>query len=160
MTASCKISVGLDFTGPALFLSIINIKKILRRVISLSILFDSNSLIIAEKSLDALSLRQSVISSNLANVDTPGYKSHTVVFEDILKRFLSSSGSSINSSRLNNLQPQIRENKDSSLRDDGNNVDITAEKIELSRTQLQYEYLIRAVSSELSRMKYVINEGR
>ncbi|MGI5891305.1 MAG: flagellar basal body rod protein FlgB [Bacillota bacterium] len=126
----------------------------------MSILFDSNSLIIAEKSLDALSLRQSVISSNLANVDTPGYKSHTVVFEDILKRFLSSSGSSINSSRLNNLQPQIRENKDSSLRDDGNNVDITAEKIELSRTQLQYEYLIRAVSSELSRMKYVINEGR
>ena len=38
------------------------------------------------KSLDAVWLRQRVISNNIANSETPGYKSKTVEFESLLRR--------------------------------------------------------------------------
>ena len=40
-----------------------------------------NSLSLMTKALDGLWKRQEVISNNLANVDTPGYKSQYVTFE-------------------------------------------------------------------------------
>ena len=45
-------------------------------------LVDTNLL---ERALDAASLRQQVISSNIANVNTEGYDSQRVVFESHLK---------------------------------------------------------------------------
>ncbi len=122
--------------------------------------FNGNiSLNIAEKGLNALWLRQRVISSNLANIDTPGYKARSVEFEDILKRAVNKKGE-VSEHKLNTLAPRIRENTSSALREDGNNVDAGAENIELARLQIQYDFLSRAVSGELARMKYVIDEGK
>ena len=41
---------------------------------------------ILEQALDGLSSRQAAISSNLANIDTPGYQAQTVDFETALQR--------------------------------------------------------------------------
>ena len=40
------------------------------------------------KGLDALWMRQRVISNNIANATTPGYKSKSVEFENVLKSVL------------------------------------------------------------------------
>ena len=48
-------------------------------------LVDTNLL---ERALDAASLRQQVISSNIANVNTEGYDSQRVVFESHLKEVM------------------------------------------------------------------------
>ena len=115
------------------------------------------SLELAQKSLDALWLKQTVISSNLANVDTPGYKSRTVEFESILEDALSQAGS-LTESDLDSIEAEVKVDYTTAAREDGNNVDVDAESIELARVQMQYEYLIRAVSSELERTKYVVTE--
>jgi flagellar basal-body rod protein FlgB len=49
---------------------------------------------ILEQALDGLASRQSAISSNLANIDTPGYHAQTVDFETALRQEAQSMGSS------------------------------------------------------------------
>lgn len=120
------------------------------------------SIAAAQKSLDALWLRSQVISDNIANIDTPGYKSKTVEFEKLLERMLSTSapaGGAGLESRLSSLRPKITQNDDVSLKEDGNSVDVEEQNIELIRTILQYETVSTAVSSELSRMKYAVSAG-
>lgn len=124
-------------------------------------LFNSGILSLMHKSLDALWLRQKVISNNIANLDTPGYKSKSVEFEDILSSKLDFSNDDQNlDSRIQTIEPEITQDNITAVRKDGNNVDIDVQNIELVRTQIQYEYMTRMISDALSREKYVINEGR
>ena len=119
--------------------------------------FDSGILSVTEKGLDALWLRQQVISGNIANIDTPGYKCKSVEFEDLLTRALQQ-GDVTDSTE--NIRPKVITRENTQAREDGNNVDIDAENIELVRTQLAYEALARAVSAQYSRIKYAITEGK
>jgi len=124
------------------------------------LLNDSNFRIM-QKSLDALWLRQKVISNNIANIDTPGYKSKRVEFENILNNQLTSLNNDQGTNdQLQSIEPQIIEDNKYIMREDGNNVDIDAQNIELVRTQIQYEYMTRMISSAISREKYAITEGR
>jgi flagellar basal-body rod protein FlgB len=119
------------------------------------------SLTLAQQSLDALWLRQQTIGDNIANVDTPGYKRKMVAFEDLLKQAASGArdGNTL-AQRLDSVSPQVAEDQSTALREDGNNVDIDAESIELARAVIQYRYMSRIASSEISRLKYAITEGR
>lgn len=119
-------------------------------------IFRDPKYLLMQKSLDALWLRQRVVANNIANIDTPGYKSKQVRFEDLLQRqiFFDSD------IRDADLEPQITETKNLSVREDGNNVDIDFENLEMVRTQIQYEYMIRKLSDEFSKLRYVISEGR
>lgn len=117
--------------------------------------FNSPDLMIAQKSLDALWLRQKVISNNLANSDTPGYKCQSVAFENILEKALKSTGTDLSS-----LKPKVMENDSTQMREDGNNVDREEQNIELARTQIQYEVMVRLISDDLSRMRYAISGGK
>jgi len=124
------------------------------------LLNDSNFRIM-QKSLDALWLRQKVISNNIANIDTPGYKSKRVEFENILNNQLTSLNNDQGTNdQLQSREPQIIEDNKYIMREDGNNVDIDAQNIELVRTQIQYEYMTRMISNAISREKYAITEGR
>jgi flagellar basal-body rod protein FlgB len=123
---------------------------------------NSLSLNVLQKSLDGLWLRQRAISDNLANVDTPNYKSKTVTFEQQLSEILSDyTGDNEDLYQsIQQLNPQVEENTATSLRQDGNNVDIDSENVELARTTLQYQYMVRKISDDFSRLRYVINGGR
>ncbi len=88
----------------------------------------SQSMALLQKSLDALWLRQKVITDIIANNDTPGYKSKSVAFEEVLKKTVGSGN--VNEKeledKLQSLEPKVLESKGSSMREDGNNVDIDA----------------------------------
>lgn len=120
------------------------------------------SMSILQKSLDAVWLRQRVISNNIANIDTPGYKSGSVRFEDILNKRINGNYKNIQSLKkaLDKTKPRVVVNEDTFVREDGNNVVIDKEQIELARAQLQYDYLISSLVSQLDRLKYAINGGR
>jgi flagellar basal-body rod protein FlgB len=47
---------------------------------------------ILEQALDGLSRRESLIASNLANIDTPGYRSQSIDFESALRNEMASQG--------------------------------------------------------------------
>ena len=121
-------------------------------------LSNTGSLLISQKSLDALWLRQKVISNNIANIDTPGYKSQRVAFEDILDKAIGSNPKNL-INKITNIEPEIIENNTSQIREDGNNVDIDAENIELTRAEIQYQCMVQLISAEISRMKYAIKGG-
>lgn len=115
-----------------------------------------------QKSLDALWMKQKTIDQNIANFETPGYKSQHVVFNDMLKKELERSGSSnsSNSARSTRTLARVVTNKGTSERLDGNNVNMEKENIEMARTVLQYNQMVQKISGSLSTLKYVITEGR
>lgn len=132
-------------------------------------LYEKNNLL--EKSLNASWARNEVISQNLANVDTPNYKRKDVTFEEYLNDSLDSKrleGNTTNerhipikSKNTDKIKPEItQDNSDTSMRIDGNNVDIDSEMAYLAKNTIQYNSLIQMINSNYSRIKNVISEGR
>ena len=118
-----------------------------------------NSISMSQKSLEFLWAKQVVISQNLTNVDTPGYKAKYVTFEDVyqnrLKLARAAKTPAQTRSIIENSYYSINE-KDSSARLDENNVNADAEEVEMARAQLQYQYVLSAVNSDFSRLRSVI----
>jgi flagellar basal-body rod protein FlgB len=126
-------------------------------------LFSDNAIRAATLSLDGLSQRQNIISNNIANVDTPGYRAQELDFESVMKRALRSQGSIqlsatngahlgvANGKRIN----QVTERPGGTARADGNNVDIDTELMEMSVTGIQYQAVSQELSKKLSLLKTI-----
>ena len=125
-------------------------------------LLNNVSIDLIEKKLDAVWMRQQVISNNIANAGTPNYKSKSVEFESILERKLSASGGNESAVRsaLDSVEPKIVERDGTSTQEDGNNVDEVYESVEMARALLEYSYLTSSLTSTINRMKYVVTEGK
>ncbi len=125
---------------------------------------NSNSIKLTAKTLDNLWQRQRYSMENISNVDTPGYKSKYITFEDELKSRLSAfrdtgDASLVRSSvsdAIDSSDIYLHEQSSDSEREDGNNVDVDAEYIEILRTQLQYQYAVRQINQEFSRLRLAI----
>ncbi|HAD06711.1 MAG TPA: flagellar basal body rod protein FlgB [Anaerolineaceae bacterium] len=117
----------------------------------------------ARMALDGLSLRQQVISRNLANVDTPGYRAQQVKFEDTLKQvFQRKKGVELEKSHQAHLASparrvgfQVSQRPGGSLRADLNSVDIDVELLEMNETGIQYQALTQSVSKKLALLKTI-----
>ena len=120
--------------------------------------FNSVSMSLLNKDLDGLWTRLQAISDNLANIETPGYKSKSVSFEDQLQEQLSRQGetSSQRNGGIKSVSPVMTEASEETYRADGNGVDLEKENLEMARTELNYMYSLQAVSDEFSRLKTVI----
>ena len=126
---------------------------------------NSNSMLLAERTLDVSWSKQRLALDNIANVDTPGYKAKYALFEDELKLKLSrlqgregvkrgEIRDAIKSARL-----QIRKSEEESKRADGNNVSLDVEQLEIARNAYQYQFALRQISDQFSRLRTAI-EGR
>lgn len=115
------------------------------------------------KAADASWKRESVISNNIANVDTPGYKRKDLDFEGVLTEELGrckhrSLDSKVSELDLSKLNPTVyTDSSNYSYRMDGNNVDIDTENVELASEQIKYEGLTSSINSQFERMKSVIS---
>ncbi|MGE5632259.1 MAG: flagellar basal body rod protein FlgB [Caulobacteraceae bacterium] len=125
---------------------------------------------IMEKALDAAWLRNETISNNIANVNTPGYKKSYVRFEELLSDSMDKFQISgikkdgkflpIGKDTAESVTPEIVQEDATSMRRDGNNVDIDVEMAELAKNTIKYNALISQLSKEFSRIKLAINGGR
>ncbi len=118
-----------------------------------------NYINVLDSAADASWTRNSVISNNIANVDTPGYKRSDVEFETYLNNELSG-GSTLDEEvadvDLDSLSATTyTDYATSSYRLDGNNVDIDTENSELAKNQLKYYTLMDSMSQEFSRLNAV-----
>lgn len=117
---------------------------------------------VLDKAADASWKRESLISNNIANVDTPGYKRQDLDFQSALKLELARSNhdsldSRIGQMDLTKLNPMtFTDMSGYSYRLDGNNVDIDTENVELASEQIRYQAVTTSISQEFSRMKTVI----
>ena len=116
---------------------------------------------ILDKAADASWLRQTAISNNIANQDTPGYKRQDD-FEGVLERELgkgkyTSLDQKVRDLHMNHLNAQIyTDSAQYSYRIDDNNVDPEQEYIQLASTQLKYNGLVDSMNEEFTRIKSVI----
>jgi len=114
------------------------------------------TILLLEKVLDACILRHRVIANNIANVDTPGFRASRVIFEEELKKVLPGNNSL---SKLKNIKPVVIREKNSSFREDFNNVDIEKEMVKLSENTLRYHLYIQSLIAKLRTIRSAI-EGK
>ena len=98
---------------------------------------------VLQKTADAAWIRNDVISNNIANATTPGYKRQDVAFEDELANALGRSryksmDDKVADLKINRLRPRTyTDSANFSYRVDGNNVDIETENVTLAANQLK-----------------------
>ncbi|MET3288487.1 flagellar basal body rod protein FlgB [Brevibacillus fluminis] len=126
---------------------------------------------IMERSLDASSLRLRTIQNNIANVDTPQYKSKQVAFESMLQAELNGDSENLPAYRTDARHipfsdtgsiplPTITSNSGLIMQNNGNNVDVEYEETQLAKTQLYYRGLADMTNGYFVKMKSVIDGGR
>lgn len=109
------------------------------------------------KAADASWTRNSILTNNIANVDTPNFKRQDVQFESYLIDAVSGTDNldrTVSELELDQLNATTyTDQANLSYRLDGNNVDIDTENVELAKNQLKYYTLMDSMSQEFSRLK-------
>jgi flagellar basal-body rod protein FlgB len=114
-------------------------------------MIDTPNISIIERYLNLASVRQALISGNLANIDTPGYKTVDIDFQRELARSMSEpAGQST---------PMVEQVQGLIERPDGNNVSIDRESLLLSQTQMQFTAAIQLMRAEFKNLTDAISGG-
>lgn len=119
-----------------------------------------------EKGLSYATLKNKAIAQNIANVDTPNYKTKEVSFKDV---FNDAKQSTISANRTDKKHYDIKMNMGGSSvysnenfrsRANGNAVNMDAEQAKLAENTIYYNALIDRVSSKFSTLNNVVKGGR
>ena len=118
--------------------------------------------------MDLLSARQKLVASNIANVDTPGYKTKDVSFHATMQELLSDSDVNLRTSQPEHSQGMIQLFPQAQVFEvqgipsgaDENNVDLDREMMKLSETSFAYSLITQMVRSKFGMIATSINEGK
>lgn len=119
-----------------------------------------------EAALHGLQERGEAIAENLSNLDTPGYKARRVAFEEQMQfvrhhRAADLAATTPAHFRLGpasayEVRPVESRDRSSTLRNDGNNVDVDVEMTALAKNQLSYSYVAELTKRQFEGLKSVI----
>jgi flagellar basal-body rod protein FlgB len=128
-----------------------------------------------EVALKGLSMRSQAMSGNIANINTPGYKRRTLDFEQTLMNQIQKGSSysdiameKTHEDHFSNAIFEINQIKDNmameisheeSFHNNGNNVDIDREMIELTKTGLKFKALSKMTSKYYQLTRGIIRGG-
>lgn len=101
-----------------------------------------------EKYMDVLSARQKLVTSNIANADTPGYRTRDLDFQGELSNALSAG------------EPRAVEVSGLKVRNDGNNVNMDREARLLSENALRFSAASNLLRAQIRTMRSAIQEGK
>ena len=111
------------------------------------------NLAVLEKFLDLAAMRQTLVSTNLANVDTPGYHTRDVDFRGELQRAMDGAAQGASSPFVVAVPGLL-------ARPDGNNVSVDRESMLLAETQLQFKAATAILRAEFAKIHTAIREGQ
>jgi flagellar basal-body rod protein FlgB len=100
-----------------------------------------------EKYMDLISMRQKLVSSNIANADTPGYKTQDFDFQASLQ------------SMLTGGQPQEAKVEGLATKNDGNNVDLDREARMLAENSMRFNVASNLMKLSFQQIREAIKEG-
>jgi flagellar basal-body rod protein FlgB len=98
-------------------------------------LFDTTQLGL-ERALSGSARRQAAIASNLANVNTPGYRRQDVEFHTALEQAFAAGRDAVEA-----VDPATQVDPSAPMRADGNSVDVDVEAAAQAKNGLEYEAL-------------------
>ena len=115
----------------------------------------SDSAIVAAlgRQLNRAVARQQVAASNLANIDTPGYRAQDVRFAETLDATLQTTG-------VGGDVPIVTETSGAAVRRDGNSVQVDHEMLNMTRAAGDFSAAQTALAAKFRLVRYAINEGR
>ena len=131
----------------------------------------SGTIPLLEKTLDLRSMKHNLIVSNIANMDTPNYKTFDIIIKEELENAMGT-GKNIKLKRTraehfseretlsNNVKFRADDTQQFSMKTNGNSVDIDKEMGKLSENNLMYNALAQIISRKFEGLKNVIREGR
>ena len=102
--------------------------------------------------LRATTERQQLITSNMANIDTPGYHTRDLNFEQALQR-------AEGGAQGMQLSPVVEEVQGLPERADGNDVNIDRESMLLSETQIQYQLGVQLLKGQFQQVLTAIKDS-
>lgn len=101
-----------------------------------------------EQYMNVISLRQKLVASNIANADTPGYKTQDVDFQASLQ------------SALDGGSPATVQVPGLAVRNDGNNVDLDREARLLAENAMRFNVAASLMHSQLQQVREAIQGGK
>jgi flagellar basal-body rod protein FlgB len=105
-----------------------------------------------ERALDQGAFRHQLIASNLANVDTPGYRTRDIrTFAGAIQQAMA--GEEPLFSPVARRIPGLLE------RPDGNNVNVDRESLLMAGNQLHFQVAVQFLRAEFRRLSQAINAG-
>lgn len=108
----------------------------------------NNIVDLIEAGIKAESLRQKANASNVANLQTPGYRRADVKFKELLAKALETSGGV----DLSEIEAQIYQPKDTAVKSDGNDVSMEVEIGEMIKNSLRYKTYIRLLQKKYQQL--------
>lgn len=133
-------------------------------------LFDAHTQLL-QKSLDFRQKRNALLSGNIANIETPGYKAKDLVFEKALGRAMKAETPgpmTLTNDRhfdgrqilpLNLVKGDIIRTSNPVGNIDDNSVDLEREMVKLGENQVAYQALAQMISHRFSTLRASIREG-
>ena len=112
--------------------------------------------------------KQKVISSNIANINTPAYKTKDLVFENELNNKLdntlkmqvtSSKHMPSIGSNLSNANPKLVEVKGLEQQNDGNNVNLDTQMSEMSKNKILFDAIQSSIKRDSRLFRSVIESS-
>jgi len=106
-----------------------------------------------ERFLDVSADRQRLVTTNMANIDTPGYKTMDLNFRSELDRATTAEDGPMLGTVAHRVPGLLQ-------RPDGNDVSLDRESMLLAETQMQFRIGIQFLRTEFHRLLHAINEGK
>ena len=114
-----------------------------------------------------------LINSNLANIDTPGFKATKLEFQDILTAIIEKGGpqdldtthgshfniNGLLSGASGQFEGRTVKQEGSSAGLDGNTVDLDKEMASMAKNSIMYNASAKIIKKKLSLLKYAVQDG-
>ena len=131
---------------------------------------------VSDRTMDALAtalnmreMRQNIIASNIANAETPGYKSKRLDFEEALGEALDLDKSrslevandrhfKVGGGGFDSVKPEIYDDPNGIVSENGNTVDRDTEMASLAENKIMYDAAIQMLNKKLALLRYAVNQ--
>jgi flagellar basal-body rod protein FlgB len=100
--------------------------------------------------------RQQVIAGNMANIDTPGYRSRDITFKEELSSMRDAGGRSVGQMRFSE---EVVVTDDETPDQDGNSVSLEKQMARTVSNQLRFSAINELLSRKLGMLKYAARDG-
>jgi flagellar basal-body rod protein FlgB len=100
-----------------------------------------------ERYMDLLSTRQKIVASNIANADTPGYRTRDIDFQAELQGSIGGS-------------PEVAEVAGLAVKNDGNNVSLDRESRLLAENQIRFQVASSLLKSQIALVRSAIDADK
>ncbi len=123
------------------------------------IVFDKTVKMIEDR-LSLNCMNQKLISGNLANIDTPGYRAKELSFENALRQSLEDQVLQMVRSNDRHLAPDdpLQAMEKPEIVDSGP-VDLDTEMVNLTRNSIEYQHMVGMLNKKFTMLKTAITEG-